>query len=159
MSEQLPLYYYCNLKIFCWILWHLNKESIFVVSSKIASPNTPQYNCLVIKIRRHMWSLLFVLAFTTMVDFQTFSSQLSIETTSFMNSFSGQRLGTFYTGPQYDVSKSETSERAACILFRCPAVNYINWENMFTYLSGTISAGPKQGCCLRFFLFYKSVYY
>ncbi|XP_045182303.2 uncharacterized protein LOC123541023 [Mercenaria mercenaria] len=83
------------------------------------------------------------------VKIKTLSPQLSIGTTSFLNSASGQRLGTFYTGPQYDISKAETSDRAACILFRCPAVHYVAAEDMHTYVNGTINGGPTTGCCLR----------
>ncbi|XP_060565150.1 uncharacterized protein LOC132724323 [Ruditapes philippinarum] len=83
------------------------------------------------------------------VKTKTFSSALSIVTSSYLNTENGQRLGTFYTGPQYDINKAETSERAACIEFRCPAVFYINFTDMDTFIRGEIKSGPQNGCCLR----------
>lgn len=83
------------------------------------------------------------------VKIKTQSSQISIATSSSMDTSSGpQLLGTFYTGPQYDVSKSETIERAACILFRCPAVSYFTGD-MGTQISGTVNNSPHEGCCVR----------
>lgn len=77
------------------------------------------------------------------------TADVQIEAYSLLNSEIGAVLGLFETGAQYDVSASDTKEKAACVEFRCPAVDLFSGDEMNTFIRGNITVnGSPSGCCV-----------
>jgi len=72
------------------------------------------------------------------------------------------RYGVFTAGLQFDPSAQDTSQRVACLAFRCPVIDDKGRHNS-TEVVGNISVpGHRNGCCFKLvwlFPFYQFNFY
>lgn len=79
------------------------------------------------------------------IGFKVESTSVKITTASFDDG-SKTLLGIFETGPMYDVNAKETNMRAACIEFRCPAIDDETGDDLDTVIEGNITVPDKVLC-------------